>query len=587
MNLKIVNTTTQAVPHSTLPKGLWHTLRQSLYWRFKVKTSLTVANVFSHYAVLQRDMPVAIWGTTDPKEYVEVSFGSQTVRTRADSKGNWKLSLAPMAANAEGQKLYIKTFFQMITLHYVVVGEVWVCSGQSNMGWTIDLSADRDKHLAEANNTLIRMLPIPSARASEPQTALPDCQWAESHPEHTQHWSAVGYHFAQELYAELQVPIGIIWSALGATKIEEWTSQEVNSHYAYDIPEEWNKNEPSSLFNSMIAPLIPYGIRGVAWYQGEENHWGAGLYEIQQSAMIEDWRERWGQGSFPFIYVQLANFGKTHAEPWSAWAELQEAQLNSLDHPNTAMAVAIDVGEADDIHPRRKQPVGQRLGIAALGKFYNRRDIYSGPLFREFKIEGDKIRIFFDHIGAGLQSTDGQALRWFDIAEKNPIPGKNARFHPASAVIDGDTIVVSREDMRNPIAVRYAFNCNPEGCNLCNSAMLPASPFRTSNDWSATLGNNPKRPITQKPVATHQRFKLSSKDKVAIKLSGRWHKNAAPQIQQYEILRKPKLGRLTGMPPNLTYIPHNRKHGTDSFTYQVSDESGRSRPASVIIDIGH
>lgn len=573
----------QAVPHSQLPTGLWHKVRQSLYWRFSVKTSLTIANVFSHYAVLQRDMPVTIWGTTDPREFVEVSFGAQTVATRADAKGNWKLSLAPMPANTEGQQLYIKTFFKMITLHYVVVGEVWVCSGQSNMGWTIDLSADREKHLAEANNTLIRMLPVPSARASEPQTALPSCQWAASHPEHVQHWSAVGYHFAQELYEELQVPIGIIWSALGATKIQEWTSQEINQHHAYEIPEEWNENEPSSLFNTMIAPLIPYAIRGVAWYQGEENHWGAGLYKTQQAAMIEDWRERWGQGSFPFIYVQLANFGKTHSEPWSAWAELQEAQLNSLSHPNTAMAVAIDVGEADDIHPRRKEPVGRRLGIAALGKFYKRREVYSGPLYREFKIEGDKIRVFFDHVGKGLQSTDGQELRWFEIAEKNPIAGKNARFVPATAVIEGDTILLSNPNISTPIAARYAFNGNPEGCNLCNSELLPASPFRTSIDWSATLGNNPKRPIQQLPVATHQRLSVTTDNTLAVHLDTQWVSNRTAKSVVYEILEKPKFGKLSGTPPHLTYQP--TKKGVDKIVFKVKFNSLPSNTASIVIDI--
>jgi sialate O-acetylesterase len=590
MNLNKISTRAtkiQAVPHLQLPKSLWHDLRQSFYWRFKVKTSLTVASVFTHYAVLQRDMPVPIWGTTNPREFVEVSFGSQTVTTRADRKGNWKLNLAPMPANSEGQKLYIKTFFKMIVLHYLVVGEVWVCSGQSNMGWTIDLSSDREKHLAEANNPLIRMLAVPSARASEPQTALPPCQWAESHPEHTQHWSAVGYHFAQELYNELQVPIGIIWSALGATKIQEWTSREVNQHHAYDIPEEWNSNEPSSLFNTMIAPLIPYAIRGAAWYQGEENHWGAGLYQTQQSAMIEDWRERWGQGSFPFIYVQLANFGKTHAEPWSAWAELQEAQLNSLSHPNTAMAVAIDVGESDDIHPRRKQPVGQRLGIAALGKFYKRREIYSGPVYREFKIEDDKIRIFFDHVGKGLQTTDGKELKWFEIAEKNPIPNINATYVAANAVIDGDTIVVSHPNITKPVAARYAFNANPEGCNLCNSELLPASPFRTLLDWSATLGNNPMRLITQKPVAIHQRLSLSNKNNIVIELNGSWSKNIKPLVLRYEILKEPKLGKLIGTAPSLTYIPHPDTQGTDHFVYRVRDNEGSSNPASVIIDIAH
>jgi len=575
----------QAVPYIKLPKSLWQQLRQSLYWRLKIKTQLTIASVFTHYAVLQRDKPIPIWGTTDPWEYVEVSFGAQTITTRADRHGHWKLLLAPEPACADGRKLYIKTFFKMITLHHVLVGEVWVCSGQSNMGWTVELSADAAKHIAEANNTLIRMLPITATRASRPQTELPPCSWAESHPEHVQHWSAVGYHFAQELYEELQVPIGIIWSALGATKIQEWTSQPINNLHAYEIPEEWNENEPASLFNAMIAPLIPYAIRGVAWYQGEENHWGAGLYQTQQAAMIEDWRERWGQGSFPFVYVQLANFGKTHEQPWSAWAELQEAQLHALAHPNTAMAVAIDLGEANDIHPRRKEPVGRRLGIAALGKFYQKRGIYSGPLYREFRIEGDKIRIFFDHVGEGLKTTDGKALRWFEIAETNPIAGKNARFKPAQAIIEGDTIVVSHPEMGKPIAVRYAFNGNPEGCNLCNSAMLPASPFRTSKDWSATLGNNPKRPIKQLPVALHQQHTVATGDEVSIELLARLYDNHLPQLAVYEIIEQPKHGILRGTPPKLTYTAKINASGRDKLTFRAKFDTLTSNPASIVFDI--
>lgn len=578
-------TSPQAVPHSRLPKGIYHRLRQSFYWRFNVKTTLTVASVFTHYAVLQREAPVNIWGTTDPNEYVEVSFNGQILVTQADKEGTWKVTLAPMAANSQGQRLHIKTFFEMITLHYVVVGEVWVCSGQSNMGWTIELSADADKHIREATNPLIRMLAVPSERANAPQKSLPKCQWAESHPDCTRHWSAVGYHFAQKLYEELGVPIGIIWSALGATKIQEWTSKQINQLHDYEIPEEWNDNQKSSLFNTMIAPLIPYTIKGVAWYQGEENHWGAGLYQTQLSAMIEDWRERWQQGSFPFIYVQLANFSETNSQPWSAWAELQEAQMLSLEHPNTAMAVAIDVGEKDDIHPRRKQPVGERLAIAALGKWYGKLDVFSGPIYKDFHREGSRIRILFDHTGEGLMTSDGLSPNWFEIAEANPIDGKNPLYYPAQAQIQGHSIVVWHESMQNPIAVRYAFNNNPEGCNLNNSVGLPASPFRTHNDWSATLGNNPKRKVKQVPVALHQRYSTQKNTPLRVLAKGIWSRTNSHATENIVVVSEPKLGTLKGEAPFFVYQPHTDSLGVDSFSFYACDETCRSNIATVVIDI--
>ena len=560
----------------------WNSILRTVTSRAVNQRQLTAASVFTDNMVLQREIPVVLWGQADPGASVQIAFAGQKQSTTVAADGTWSLRLKPMQAIAQGQTLTITSGSQRLSFANVVVGEVWLCSGQSNMGWTLVVSADATEHITNAVNSNIRFLSVPTTRSSKMEPSLGACNWLPSRPGHAKNWSAVAFHFATELYQELQVPIGIMWASLGATKIQEWTSKEINAIHAYDIQEEWNDNQPSSLFNGMIAPLIPFTMRGAIWYQGEENHWGAGVYQTQQAALIEDWRERWGQGSFPFIYVQLANYGRTNSDPWSAWAELQEAQLKGLSHPNTAMAVAIDVGEADDIHPRRKQPVGQRLAIAALGKVYGCRELFSGPLFRDFKVEGDKLRLLFDHADGGLKTTDGEALRWFEVAEADPSNTNSAKYVPAVAVIDGDTIIVSAAGISKPVAVRYAFNCNPEGCNLSNSAMLPASPFRTSKDWSVTLGNDMYRPVRQVPVAIHQRISVARLASVAINLG---ITNQSGASFDYEIIDSPSLGKLSGNPPSLVYQHHSNARNEDRFTFRVYDSAHSSNIASIIIDV--
>jgi sialate O-acetylesterase len=543
---------------------------------------LTVASAFTNNMVLQRDIPIAIWGTAEPGASVDLRFAGQQAATTAAPDGTWSLKLAAMAANAEGQTLTVQSGSQEHSFGNVVVGEVWLCSGQSNMGWTLKDSADASEHIRNAVNPNIRFLPVPVVRSDRLETRLPACSWLPSHPDHAENWSAVAYHFATKLQEELQVPIGIIWASLGATKIQEWMSEQMNAIHAYDIPEEWNTNPSSSLFNGMIAPLIPFAIRGAAWYQGEENHWGAGVYQTQQAALIEDWRERWAQGSFPFVYVQLASFGKTNTDPWSAWAELQEAQLEALRHPNTAMVVAIDMGDAFDIHPPRKQPVGERLATAALGKVYKRRQLFSGPLFREFQREGDKLRLFFDHADDGLTTTDGGPLRWFEIADLGPAGAGLPKYMPASATIDGATVVVSAAGVVDPIAVRYAFNSNPEGCNLCNRAMLPASPFRTSKDWSVTLGNDPRRLVRHVPVAMHERVVMAPLGSLPICLNA---SSQAGRVLTYEVVEGPTYGTLSGTAPSLIYQHRFVAKNQDRVTFRVSDGLHVSNVATVIVDV--
>ncbi|MBN1349282.1 9-O-acetylesterase [candidate division KSB1 bacterium] len=241
-------------------------------------------------------------------------------------------------------------------------------------------------------------------------------------------------------------------------------------------PTPHNANRPSVLFNGMISPLLPYAIRGAIWYQGESNAGRAFQYRSLFPAMITDWRSHWGQGDFPFLFVQLANFGKLKSEPADdAWAELREAQLMTLSLPNTGMALAIDIGEAFDIHPKNKQEVGRRLALNALGRVYGKNIVFSGPIYKSMKVEANTIRLTFDHIDGGLSIQNGSALKGFAIA------GHDSVFHWANARIDGETVVVSHPQIAEPVAVRYGWAMNPV-CNLYNKAGLPASPFRT-DDW--------------------------------------------------------------------------------------------------------
>lgn len=542
--------------------------------------ALRVASMFSDDMVLQRDRRVPIWGTAKPGSKVEVRFDRQLKSTKAGDDGHWRLHLDPMHASVHGRVLAIRCGAERRAFSNVAVGEVWLCSGQSNMGWTLTLSCDAERHIAAAVDRDVRFLTVPVTRADTPQAGFSATKWAPSHPEHAAHWSAVAFHFATALRRDLQVPIGIIWAALGATRIQEWTSREVNAIHDYPVPDEWNTNPASGLFNAMIAPLMPYAIRGVAWYQGEENQWGAGVYRTQLAAMIEDWRERWGQGSFPFLYVQLANFGGSRDRRWSAWAELQEAQRRTLDHPNTGMAVAIDVGDADDIHPPNKQPVGERLARLALGIVYGGDGLYSGPLFRDARREGDRVRLFFDHAD-GLRTSDGAPLRWFEIAEADPTGAGWPTYVPADAVIDGDTVVVSAAGIREPVSVRYAFAGNPAGCNLTNASMLPASPFRTSNTWSVTVGNDPRRPVEQVPVACHQRIRVAAGGSVALRLQVTHQPEITPVV---EIVDGPAMGTLEGDAPNLVYR-HCAGVGEDRFTFRARGPAGTGNVASIVIDV--
>jgi sialate O-acetylesterase len=339
------------------------------------------------------------------------------------------------------------------------------------MQWGVNACANAGEEIKNADHPRIRLFTVPNIMSDKP---LSDCDggWQVCSPETVPGFSAVGYYFGRELQKDLDVPVGLVNSSWGGSVCEAWMSREALEADP-DFKEILNRAAPNQwwgrgMYNAMIHPLIPYGIRGAIWYQGESNAPRGYQYRKLFPALIQDWRTRWGQGDFPFLYVQLCPFNRHHDE----WPEVWEAQLMTLKVPSTGMAVTTDIGDIHNIHPPNKQDVGKRLALWALAHTYGRKDIvYSGPLYKEMKIEGDKIRLTFDH-GQGLKSRDSTPLTWFTIA------GEDQKFHAAEATIDGDTVLVQTKEVAKPVAVRFGWSSIATP-NLMNAAGLPASPFRT------------------------------------------------------------------------------------------------------------
>ncbi|MDT7893779.1 MAG: hypothetical protein LASZOEIN_002094 [Candidatus Fervidibacter sp.] len=656
-------------------------LTLAVHGHLAAEGKLRLPSIFGDHMVLQCNMPVPVWGWAEPNEEVAVILKGKLHRsTKADANGRWMVKLPPQPAGGP-HELIVRTRDEVIRFNDVLFGEVWVCSGQSNMEWPVALAQNAQQEIATANFPQIRFFIVEKAIALEPQS---DCKgrWVVCSPETVGGFSAVGYFFGREIHQRLKVPVGLIGTYWGGTPAESWTdlkalesdpdfkpildrlprdpetlkrlqekyeqameewrqkailkdpgnkgeamgwaspefddsdwatmevprpweriSPEMNIDGAVwfrkvvVLPDEWagkdlllslgpiddydttyfngekvgatgaetpnswtvprqyripgrlvkaganliavrvfdqwgdggfsgrpnqmrleladgtgkpillsgewkfkvefarhaskvppqpqppiNSWTPTTLFNAMVAPFVPYAIKGVIWYQGESNVGRAYQYRKLFPALINSWRRAWGY-EFPFLFVQLANFLERKPEPTeSAWAELREAQLLTLKTvPKTGMAVAIDIGEANDIHPRNKQDVGKRLALAALAIAYGQKIVYSGPIYRSMRIEGNKIRIFFDHVGSGLVAK-GEKLTGFAIA------GEDRKFVWANAKIEGNTVVVWSEQVPKPVAVRYGWADNPD-CNLYNKEGLPASPFRT-DDWPGVTVKN-------------------------------------------------------------------------------------------------
>ncbi len=508
--------------------------------------------LFADHMVLQRDKPLVIWGTADPGEEVYVAL---TVKTpdgtreegkaaKADQAGKWVAKLAAFPAGTDGSLTVTgeqkadpqgkKIAPVVVRVKDVAVGEVWICSGQSNMEWSLAASpmgGGPEAAKASANPNL-RLFMVPKNAVPTPQvTTLPgggptDSKWAVSSPESSINFSAVAYFFGQELEKKLKVPVGLIGTYWGGTPAEAWTSREMLNadpelkYYVesldkrakeYDPVHEkatflvamlkWKEaadkakadnkpapgnqprlkgepgkssNDPSTLYNGMIAPLIPYAVRGAIWYQGESNAGKPIEYRNLYAKMMMDWRQRWND-DFAFYCVQLAPFNAGNPDGEN-WAFLREAQaIASAKVKNAGVAVITDVGNPTDIHPQQKAPVGQRLAYLAEARTYGLKVEDSGPEFKAMKADGAKAVLSFDHLAGGLVAQNGD-LTGFTVA------GEDKVFHPAKATIEGDTVVVTSDKVSKPVAVRYGWKNFPV-VNLANKAGIPASPFRT-DDWA-------------------------------------------------------------------------------------------------------
>lgn len=477
---------------------------------------VTLPKILSSHMVIQRNLPVHVWGMAAPGEEVAVTFRGQTRSTQAGQLGHWSVYLSPGVAGGPFQMTIKGTpqpadaaAAQTLTLDDVLVGDVWVASGQSNMEFLMSKAATADQDLPHAGIPNIRLLVVKKKAIEYPLNDVETEGWAASTPETAKVFSAVAWYFAREIEQREHVPVGVIDSTWGGTPVEAWTrmaalgadaavaplfttwgamtehetdnllndkdrQRQIAEAAAQGKPApqfpwvpQLDSHAPSFLYNGMIAPLTPMPIRGALWYQGETNGGfdRAPLYGRIFRDMIEDWRRQWGVGNFPFLFVQLANFKNA-----GDWPTLRDQQLKTLALANTGMAVTIDIGNPDNVHPTDKVDVGLRLARAARVLSYGETLEDSGPIFRQATPEGASIRAWFDH-AKGLMAKGG-AITSVEVA------GADGKFFPATATIEGETILATSPEVPSPVAVRYGWANNPQ-CNLFNAEGLPASPFNS------------------------------------------------------------------------------------------------------------
>ncbi|HEY3330375.1 MAG TPA: sialate O-acetylesterase [Capsulimonadaceae bacterium] len=543
---------------------------------------ITPAPLFTDNAVLQQKLPLPVWGTADPGEPITVAINGQTATTKADDTGNWSVKLKPLTAGGPFTLTITGTPGDTVTLNNVLVGEVWVCSGQSNMQFGVNGDVNSAAAKAAATDPMVHFAMVPLVAAVTPQSTVKTA-WAVATPANIGGVPAVGWYFGRDLRKALNVPIGLIATSWGGTPAEAWTSRtaleadlrlkpyadaetrDVQSYpdrlkaYNDKLPEYQQKfeddkakyavdkakydtdlaaakaagtalptapreprltpapNAPEKspiathLFNAMINPLVPYAIKGAIWYQGESNAGRAYDYQVLFPGMISSWRQAWGQGDFPFLFVQLAPFMAMSATPQqaSSWAELREAQRLTLTTlKNTGMAVITDAGEQFNIHPIRKEPVGSRLALAARAIAYNEKVEYTGPVLATTKVEGATIRVNFTHadgMHAGTvkeKTDDGPVIATPDKLVGFEIAGADLKYVTADAKIDGSSVIVSSPTVQAPLTVRYGW-ANYPVANLQNSAGLWASPFKTDTaPWATLAASLFPKPVAPAPATT-------------------------------------------------------------------------------------
>lgn len=490
----------------------------SLSLAVATQADVKLANLFTAHAVLQQGAPVPVWGTAEAGEQVTVTIAGQTATATADASGKWVAQVPALKAGGP-HELVVKGKNE-VKVPDVMVGEVWIASGQSNMEWAVRNGSATQQEIGSANFPGLRTFTVAKTVTGKPAKDVSGA-WAVCTPQSVPSFSAVAYFFAKDLHKKLNVPVGIIHTSWGGTPAEAWTNVAAleadpdlkpivdRSRSAIEaFPkqlEDWRQAaekaeaegtalppmprdprgdswRPGGLYNGMLAPVVPYSAKGVIWYQGESNAGRAFQYRKLLPAMIKTWRDAWKADAMPFYIVQLANFTPPVAEPGeSDWAELREAQAMTARMPNNGLAVTIDIGEANDIHPRNKEDVGRRLARVALNKTYGQTDsVFAGPEFETMAVDGDKVRVKF-RAPAELVTKDGGPVKGFAVA------GEDRKWFWADGSIDGDTVVVRSDKVAKPVAVRYGWAHNPP-TNLYNKAGLPAAPFRT-DEWKGVTAD--------------------------------------------------------------------------------------------------
>lgn len=487
---------------------------------------LKMSPVFGDSMVVQRDKPIHVWGWTTAGVDVKVSMAGQESIVKATEEGRFDAYLNPLSAG--GPHELVVQADETKTFRDVLVGEVWLCSGQSNMAWPVQSANDPDLESLSANYPNIRIISVPQVASQEPLNDF-EGRWENCTPETVKSFSAVGYFFGRQLHQTLDVPIGLIDNAWGGSAAEAWVRRDVlESTGQYDeLLQKWDdtvanhdqekvmanfrtrlkkwqeerkgnrpraprnpvnsNHRPANLYNGVLHPVLGYTIRGAIWYQGESNAARAYQYRDLFPLMIQNWRDVWGQGDFSFYWVQLADFRAEVAEPAeSDWAELREAQTMTLIKlPNTGQAVITDLGEAADIHPRNKQDVAKRLARWALAKDYGYKIPFQSPTYRSMKVDGNKITLQFNHYGGGMDTFDVREPIGFTIA------GADKKFVKANAkIVDQQTIEVWSDSISEPVSVRYAWADNPIA-NVQSKDGLPLTPFRT-DDWNGVTAGRVK-----------------------------------------------------------------------------------------------
>ena len=495
-----------------------------------IRSEIKLPSVIGSHMVLQQKQPIVLWGLAEPGETITITFRGQTAETQTDEVGHWKLILKAITAESTPASLTISgSRSPSLTLVDVLVGEVWLCSGQSNMEWRMDRTHSPGPEILRAQHPRIRLFQIPRKATAEPQFDV-EAAWEACAPETVRDFSAVAYYFGWELHQLLDVPIGLIESAWGGTRIEPWTpivgfesvkdlqpligdirqtakDYQEQVRLSLDTWKKWvissekalasNKTppiapdppqhplaqaqQPTALYNGMIHPVVPFAIQGFIWYQGEANLDDGPQYRSKMEALIQGWRKVWENSALSFLFVQLAPFNYAYdgletegdVPDFYRLPLIWEAQKDILTLQHTGMAVVTDITDLYDIHPRNKKEVGKRLSLWALSQKYGQQSlVFSGPLYSSMDKRDDRIRLYFDHVGSGLMSLDGNQLSWFEIA------GEDHIFYKAKAEIQGNTVEVWSPVVDSPVAVRMGWH-QLAVPNLGNREGLPASPFRT------------------------------------------------------------------------------------------------------------